>query len=131
MTSTESDADQTPTVEDEDTDEAASTATDQAGSTSTSSESASGVDLTTRIEQVTEEVRPAVVFIAITQVINQPTGQQNEQQGVGSGVIFDDEGHILTNNHVVENADELQSFCPTDASSMLPFSGERRSRILP
>ena len=28
-----------------------------------------------------------------------------EQQGVGSGVIIDQGGDILTNNHVVENAD--------------------------
>lgn len=30
------------------------------------------------------------------------------QAGVGSGVIVSSEGHILTNNHVVESADELQ-----------------------
>ena len=28
-------------------------------------------------------------------------------QGTGSGVVFDDKGHILTNNHVVENSDEI------------------------
>nr|AUN36977.1 HtrA protease/chaperone protein [uncultured bacterium] len=28
-------------------------------------------------------------------------------QGTGSGFIIDKEGHILTNNHVVENADEI------------------------
>ncbi len=36
-----------------------------------------------------------------------PRGDQ-EQRGLGSGVVVDDEGHILTNNHVVENADELE-----------------------
>src|SRR6266540_2351427 len=30
-----------------------------------------------------------------------------EPVGVGSGVIYDAQGHILTNNHVVEGADEL------------------------
>jgi len=29
------------------------------------------------------------------------------QQGLGSGVIIDDEGHILTNHHVVAGADQL------------------------
>src|SRR5262249_48652153 len=28
--------------------------------------------------------------------------------GMGSGVVIDDRGHILTNNHVVENATELK-----------------------
>lgn len=31
-----------------------------------------------------------------------------QQQGLGTGVIVDDKGHILTNNHVVEGADEIQ-----------------------
>lgn len=32
---------------------------------------------------------------------------RGKQQGMGSGVIVDDAGHILTNNHVVGDADEL------------------------
>ena len=34
--------------------------------------------------------------------------QQREQRGLGSGVILDDEGYILTNFHVIENADLIQ-----------------------
>ena len=30
------------------------------------------------------------------------------QQGVGSGFVIDEKGHIVTNNHVVEDAEELQ-----------------------
>ena len=29
-------------------------------------------------------------------------------EGVGSGVIIDKKGHILTNNHVIERADKLK-----------------------
>jgi len=30
------------------------------------------------------------------------------QRGVGSGFVYDDKGHILTNNHVVEDADNIK-----------------------
>lgn len=37
-----------------------------------------------------------------------PRGESPGQQGLGTGVIVDDKGFILTNNHVVEGADELR-----------------------
>jgi serine protease Do len=33
--------------------------------------------------------------------------QKFQRQGLGSGVIVDAEGHILTNNHVIDQADEI------------------------
>lgn len=37
-----------------------------------------------------------------------PSEPPGARQGMGSGVVIDDHGHILTNNHVVENATELK-----------------------
>jgi S1-C subfamily serine protease len=65
-------------------------------------------------------VNPAVVNIrVISRVDNSDLGlpdipgttpDQNDQfqQGVGSGFVIDREGHIVTNNHVVDKAEEVQ-----------------------
>ena len=34
-------------------------------------------------------------------------GSYSVPQGVGTGVIYDKDGHILTNNHVIEGAQSL------------------------
>lgn len=50
-------------------------------------------------EAVTEAVSPSVVSIQVA------SGQSGAE---GSGVVMDDDGNILTNNHVVAGADQIQ-----------------------
>jgi S1-C subfamily serine protease len=51
---------------------------------------------------------PGVVFVTST-VLNQDFFfRVMPERGTGSGFIIDDRGYILTNNHVVENADTLE-----------------------
>jgi S1-C subfamily serine protease len=65
-------------------------------------------DFRNAIYQVVEQVKPAVV-----QVTNEQVGVGSFSQsgaipvGVGSGIIYDNQGHILTNNHVVDGATKI------------------------
>ena len=57
-------------------------------------------------------VGPAVVSIVVKDVVRgydfflQPYEEQME--GIGSGFIFDKRGYVLTNNHVIQGADEIK-----------------------
>ena len=65
-------------------------------------------DFQQSIRQVVQKVKPAVVQITSQQV---QIGQFNQPftvpSGVGSGVIYDNQGHILTNDHVVSGAQQF------------------------
>ena len=91
----------------------------------------SGINLTTAIIQVARANIPAVVHITVTErqevpnpflpFENSPFFQryfglprkmpkkfERELIGVGSGIIIDPQGHIVTNNHVVGGATKIQ-----------------------
>jgi serine protease Do len=53
------------------------------------------------------QVSPSVVQIDVS-FVRQTTFGLQEQQGIGSGVIYTKDGYIITNNHVVEGAREVQ-----------------------
>jgi S1-C subfamily serine protease len=55
-----------------------------------------------------ERVNPSVVNIEVLQAAAPGFGGELYREGEGSGFIYDTEGRIITNNHVVEGADEVQ-----------------------
>jgi len=66
-------------------------------------------DIETSITQAVQNVGPAVVTVVGT-VPGQMTffGQTGDSTVSGSGVFIAEDGYILTNNHVVEDASQLQ-----------------------
>jgi hypothetical protein len=75
-------------------------------------------NLLTAIRTVSQQVKPAVVQITNQQEVQ--TSQFNQPfvvpAGVGSGVIYDSQGHILTNNYVIEGAQQLLVSLPDKRS---------------
>ncbi|MEJ2733123.1 MAG: trypsin-like peptidase domain-containing protein [Anaerolineae bacterium] len=71
--------------------------------------------------QIYAQVTPSVVNVQVTVqsstrtsqmpsfpgMPSMPEGETPEQEGLGSGFVWDVDGHIVTNNHVVEDATEI------------------------
>jgi serine protease Do len=58
------------------------------------------------VADVAREIEPSVVQVNVSSIRTSPYGPQ-EAQGLGSGVIYREDGYIVTNNHVVAGADTV------------------------
>jgi S1-C subfamily serine protease len=88
---------------------AASTAAQQTTPAPTLPEALSVLDAEEIIVgQIYDQVSPSVVHITSrSQVVDFFRGVV-PQEGTGSGFVYDTEGHIVTNNHVIEGAEEIE-----------------------
>jgi serine protease Do len=59
------------------------------------------------VAQVADQLRPSVVQINVQAEQQTPYGPQ-QGQGVGSGVIYRQDGYIITNNHVIQGAQSVE-----------------------
>jgi S1-C subfamily serine protease len=57
--------------------------------------------------EIARKLAPSVVQIASETLTSGLFNQPVPSSGVGTGIILDQEGHILTNNHVVADAQDI------------------------
>jgi serine protease Do len=99
-----------------------------AGVTAAQTTPASG-DVTWPVARVAAEVEPSVVQVNVQAVQETPSGLE-EAQGLGSGVIYRKDGYIITNNHVVEGATEVNvAFVDGSSEGGQVVGGDRSTDI--
>lgn len=64
------------------------------------------------LEAIYQKVNPSVVEVFNLQSSSNSQTSQPVPQGLGSGFVWDKQGHIVTNDHVVSGADALQVTFP-------------------
>ena len=76
------------------------------------------------VPQVVAKVRPSVVQISARRVSYDIFLRPVPSEGLGSGIIYDSRGHILTNSHVVGEEQDVQVILPDGRK----FGGEVMGR---
>ena len=79
-------------------------ATAPSGANPAASHQAVTIDVSSAVIDVAAKVSPAVVRITASSQATDPLGGAIPETGVGSGIIFDSAGWILTNRHVVRTS---------------------------
>jgi serine protease Do len=69
------------------------------------------------LEQIYAQVNPSVVNVEVVATVNTPFSgtpfgfnggnTQTQQRALGSGFVWDNQGHIVTNNHVIDGANKI------------------------
>jgi S1-C subfamily serine protease len=71
-------------------------------------------------------VLPAIVSIATRHIERDQFNEEKPVRGLGSGFIFDRRGYIITNNHVVEHADQIKVTLPDERTFRATLVGADR-----
>ena len=93
---------------DSDGDGDATVTVERESSASTGSSPATPVRNATDVSALYERVKDSVAYIAVRSSSSGANPFGGQQSGSGSGFVLDKEGYIVTNQHVVENASQVQ-----------------------
>ncbi len=80
-------------------------------------------DLGDRLVELYEVTNPAVVNIQVRQIVGEINQEDQFQFGQGSGFVFDTLGHIVTNFHVVDGADQVSVIFADGRNSVAKIVG--------
>ncbi len=64
-------------------------------------------DLEESVKGVVREAGPSIVAVINRRTVTDMWGRTHTQDGQGSGVVIDADGHVVTNYHVIENAKQV------------------------
>lgn len=83
----------------------------------------------TPVVNIAKEVGPAVVGVVVKTTAQDYFGQTTEESGSGSGIIFNKDGYIVTNNHVVTAdsdtvADDIEVYLHVDGKEKQKFKAK-------
>lgn len=99
-----------------------STVTETAASTVPTISTSNAVQLTSYSDvgaYVANKVMPSIVGITVEFTVNSIFGQQGTATSSGSGIILTEDGHIITNNHVISgNASSSAFYSLSDANKI-------------
>ncbi len=63
--------------------------------------------LDSAVSSIVKTITPSVVNVRVRITRENLLGEEIQGEGLGAGVIYDDRGYIITNNHVAGDAEEL------------------------
>ena len=91
------------------------------------------ISTTTVIEQKSRKMPsfpPGSPFEDFFKQFDKPENKKRRAQSLGSGFIIDNTGYVITNNHVIENAEKIMVILYDECLSMFPLYWTYRNRSM-